>query len=95
MFPSKLVEEMRLQAKVISPQISPALTKTFGNYEVFSVEERLFEPIHDFDKEAIKLKGFIVSICYSLIFAKYILINFAKSSESIDSIPRLDSFSRN
>ena len=58
-FQTKLVEDMRLQAKVIIPQISPALSKTFGNYEVFSVEEQLFEPIHDFDKESIKLKGFI------------------------------------
>ena len=55
----KLVEDMREQAKKISPQIFPALIKTFGNYEVFSVEERLYQPIDEFESEDIKLKGFI------------------------------------
>tara|TARA_Y100001970_G_scaffold293513_1_gene440854 strand:- start:142 stop:921 length:780 start_codon:yes stop_codon:yes gene_type:complete len=58
-FRPQLVEDMRLQAKLITPQIFPALVKTFGNYEVFSVEERLYEPIHDFEGDDVKLKGFI------------------------------------
>ncbi len=58
-FRPELVEDMRVQARTISPQIFPALKETFGDYEVFSVEERLFEPISDFTDEDIKLKGFI------------------------------------
>jgi len=58
-FRPNLVEEMRRQAKQITPQIFPALAKTFGNYEVFSVEEQLFEGISEFEPEEIKLKGFI------------------------------------
>jgi hypothetical protein len=43
----KLVTEMRSQAQIIAPQIMPELTKIFGEYEVFSVEEQLYQPITD------------------------------------------------
>ena len=40
---TELVEQMRDQAKVISPQILPAVAETFGEFEVVSVEEKLYE----------------------------------------------------
>ena len=42
-----LVMEMLEQANNISPNILPALDKHFGEYEVVSVEERLFEDIQN------------------------------------------------
>ena len=53
-----LVMEMLEQANNISPNILPALDKHFGEYEVVSVEERLFEDIQDFE-EKYNFKGFI------------------------------------
>jgi RecB family exonuclease len=57
-FRPQLVQDMRGQAKMLSPQILPALAKTFPDYEVFSVEERLYETIQEVDDD-FKLKGFI------------------------------------
>ena len=50
---------MREQAKVLSPQIIPAVEKYFEDYEVFSVEEKLFEKINDFSLDKYKFKGYI------------------------------------
>jgi hypothetical protein len=54
-----LVEQMRDQAKSIMPLIMPELSKTFEEYEVFSVEEKLFEKINDFSLDKYKFKGYI------------------------------------
>ena len=54
----KLTNQMLDQAKLISPLIIPQVVKTFGDYEVFSVEERLMEKIDDVDEDY-KFKGFI------------------------------------
>ena len=54
-----LVEQMRGQAKVITPQIIPAVLKYFEDYEVFSVEEKLFEKINDFSLDKYQFKGYI------------------------------------
>ena len=55
---NQLITEMRQQGKAISPSVFPELQNHFGNYEVFSTEEQLYEPI---DELAYKwhLKGFI------------------------------------
>jgi len=55
---NKLITEMRDQGKALIPHIVPEVKKTFGNYEVFSVEERLYEDINDVDFDY-KMKGFI------------------------------------
>ena len=55
---NKLITEMRTQAKNIIPEITPAVKKMFGEYEVFSVEEKLYEDIKEIDLDY-KLKGFI------------------------------------
>ena len=54
-----LVEQMRDQAKIISPQIVPALNKTFGDFEVVSVEEKLYEKILNFSLDNLVFKGYI------------------------------------
>jgi len=54
-----LVMEMLEQANKITPEIIPSVDEYFGDYEVFSVEERLFEDIQDFEDEKYNFKGFI------------------------------------
>ncbi len=88
-FRPKLVEEMRSQAKKITPQIFPALAKTFGNYEVVSVEEQLFEPITEFAPENIKLKGF-VDLIIKTEDGKYHVIDWKTCSWGWDAEKRSD-----
>tara|TARA_A100001515_G_scaffold142276_1_gene140724 strand:- start:63 stop:767 length:705 start_codon:yes stop_codon:yes gene_type:complete len=54
-----LVMEMLEQANKITPEIIPSVDEYFGDYEVLSVEERLFEDIQDFEDEKYNFKGFI------------------------------------
>ena len=58
-FRPDLISDMRSQAKTLIPQIMPALGEYFEDYEVFSVEERLYEDIPFFDLKPYKFKGFI------------------------------------
>lgn len=53
---SDLIQKMRSQGTTLAPQIIPSLKEYFGDYEVVSVEEKLYEPI---DKDARNFKGFI------------------------------------
>ena len=55
----KLVIEMLSQANRISPEVIPAVQEYFGNFQVVSVEERLFEKIENFKDAEYNFKGFI------------------------------------
>jgi hypothetical protein len=55
----ELVMEMLSQANRISPGVMPAVESYFGNFEVVSVEERLFEKIENFEDAEYNFKGFI------------------------------------
>ena len=52
-----LVEQMREQAKIITPLIMPSLTEHFGEFELVSTEEDIYESIEGF--EDYNFKGFI------------------------------------
>tara|TARA_Y100000114_G_C11760886_1_gene329635 strand:- start:2812 stop:3579 length:768 start_codon:yes stop_codon:yes gene_type:complete len=54
-----LVEQMRDQAKTINKQIIPSVRDYFGEYEVFSVEEKLYEKILNFSLDNLVFKGYI------------------------------------
>ena len=54
----KLVNEMRTQGDNIVEFVLPALSEYFGEYEVVSVEEPIYQPISNF-KTDYKFKGFI------------------------------------
>ena len=54
----KLINEMREQGNNIIEFILPELSKYFGEYEVVSVEEPIYEPITNFESDY-KFKGFI------------------------------------
>lgn len=53
---NKLIQEMRSQGVRLAPQIIPTLEEHFENFEVVSVEEKLYEPITD---QKYDFKGFI------------------------------------
>ena len=55
-----LVESMYTQGEMIIPLIMPEVKKYFNNFEVVSVEEKLYEPIDDF--EDYNFKGFIDAV---------------------------------
>lgn len=54
-----LIQEMRSQAKPICEQVLPAVVEHFGDFEIFSIEEALMEPITSFESYGKKFKGFI------------------------------------
>ena len=56
---TELVEQMRDQAKIISPQILPAVADAFDDFEVVSVEEKLYEKIMNFSLDKFMFKGYI------------------------------------
>ena len=53
---SNLIQQMRTQGITIAPQLIPSLKEHFGDYEIVSVEEKLYEPIEGDDR---KFKGYI------------------------------------
>lgn len=53
----KLVTEMRSQGTMLVDFVLPALKDYFGKYTLVSVEEKLFEPVEDF--EGYNFKGFV------------------------------------
>ena len=56
----KLVVDMASQGKAIIPEIEDAVEDYFGEYEVVSTEEKLFEPIDGFPEY--NFKGFIDAV---------------------------------
>ena len=85
----KLVMEMVDQAKKISPEILPAVKSHFGTYEVFSVEERLFESIEDYSDAEYNFKGFI-DLVLRTPDGKYHIIDWKSCSWGWDRERRSD-----
>ena len=61
-FKTKLVQDMRVQGKLLLPFIYPALEDYFGQYEVVSIEEQIYEPIEEYKEEDYSFKGFIDAV---------------------------------
>tara|TARA_A100001515_G_scaffold266_1_gene274 strand:+ start:2154 stop:2936 length:783 start_codon:yes stop_codon:yes gene_type:complete len=55
----KLIVDMSEQGTNLAPLAIPALEKKFGEFEVISSEEELYEPIPEFEKEDMDFKGFV------------------------------------
>ena len=87
---NKLITEMREQAKQIHPLIMPQLTQNFGEYEVFSVEEKLYEDIKDSDT-GYKFKGFI-DLVIKTSDGKYHIIDWKTCSWGWDAKKRSDKY---
>jgi hypothetical protein len=87
---NNLITEMREQAKLIHPLIMPQLTQNFGEYQVFSVEEKLYEDIKDSDT-GYKFKGFI-DLVIKTSDGKYHIIDWKTCSWGWDAKKRSDKY---
>ena len=86
---SDLIAEMREQARAISPLILPKLKECFGQYEVVSVEEKLFEKINDFSLDKYDFKGYI-DLVIKTSDGKYHIIDWKSCSWGWDAKKRSD-----
>ena len=55
----KLIKSMFSQGTSLAPLAIPYLKEYFGEFEIISSEEQLFEPIVEFEEEDYDFKGFI------------------------------------
>ena len=84
-----LVEDMRSQGKTMLPHIMPILAQNFEDYEVFSVEEQLYESIPDYEGKPYNFKGFI-DLVIKTSDGKYHIIDWKTCSWGWDSKKRSD-----
>ena len=87
-FDQKLVDQMLEQARILAPQIIPEVVKYFENYEVFSVEEMLYENIKDFETDY-KFKGY-VDLVLKTSDGKYHIIDWKTCSWGWDAKKKSD-----
>ena len=89
-----LIESMRTAATDIIPMIIPALNKTFGEFELFGTEDKLYEPIEDYcpdekQEGCFRFKGF-VDIILKTKDGKYHVIDWKTCSWGWDSKRKAD-----
>jgi len=75
---------MRQQAKKLCDMVLPSIEEYFGDFEVFSVEEKLMEPILSFDSYGRSFKGFI-DLVITTPDGKYHIIDWKTCSWGWDS----------
>jgi ATP-dependent exoDNAse (exonuclease V) beta subunit len=85
----KLVEQMSVQVQKIYPLILPTLQDTFGDYEVISTEEKLYEDIIEFEDHPYKFKGF-VDLIIKTKDGRYHVIDWKTCSWGWDAKKRTD-----
>tara|TARA_R110000824_G_scaffold3106_2_gene14235 strand:- start:4233 stop:5021 length:789 start_codon:yes stop_codon:yes gene_type:complete len=85
----KLVEDLRKQGDVLAPLSMDALKDHFGEFEVVSVEEKLFEPIKEFVKNEYNFKGFI-DLVIKTKDGKYHVIDWKTCSWGWDARKKTD-----
>ena len=83
---NKMITQMRQQGKAISPSVFPQLKEHFGEYEVFSTEEMLYEPIDELTYKW-NLKGFI-DLVIKTEDGKYHILDWKSCSWGWDSKKR-------
>ena len=82
----KLVTQMEKQGDDLAPLAIPALEETFGEYEVVSAEEKLYEPI---DENDYMFKGYI-DLVIKTKDGKYHIIDWKTTSWGWNSRRRSD-----
>jgi hypothetical protein len=82
----KLVTEMETQGKELAGMPVPALSEYFGDYEVVSAEERLYEPMEGFEY---LFKGFI-DLVVKTTDGKYHILDWKTTSWGWDARRRAD-----
>lgn len=86
-FKSELISSMRSQGDYIIQFILPALQSYFGKFELFDVEEQLYEDIPGQEQ---KFKGFIDLIIFTPEDKKYHIIDWKTCSWGWDSRQKAD-----
>ena len=81
-----MITQMRQQGKAISPSVFPQLEESFGEYEVFSTEEKLYEEIDELSYKW-HLKGFI-DLVIKTEDGKYHILDWKSCSWGWDSKKR-------
>ena len=82
----KLVEDMRKQACTLLPYVIPSLIDYFGEYEVYSAEENLYEDLGEAD---LKFKGYI-DLVIKTSDGKYHIVDWKTCSWGWDSKRKAD-----
>jgi ATP-dependent exoDNAse (exonuclease V) beta subunit len=82
----KLIKDMREQAYTLLPYIIPSLIEYFGEYEVFSAEEEIYETLDKADK---MYKGYI-DLILKTSDGKYHIIDWKTCSWGWDSKKKAD-----
>ena len=85
---NKMITQMRQQGKAISPSVFPQLKEHFGEYEVFSTEEQLYEEIDELTYKW-HLKGFI-DLVIKTEDGKYHILDWKTTSWGWDSRRKAD-----
>jgi hypothetical protein len=81
-----MITQMRKQGKAISPSVFPKLKEQFGEYEVFSTEEKLYVPIEELPYRW-HLKGFI-DLVIKTADGKYHILDWKSCSWGWDAKKR-------
>lgn len=100
-FNSDLVGSMRDQGKHLTQFVLPALKKYFGKFELFAIEEEIYEPIQNQDENSSNknehsqnqvenFKGFIDLVIYVPQDNKYHIIDWKTCSWGWDSRRKTD-----
>tara|TARA_Y100000593_G_C4255480_1_gene309423 strand:+ start:281 stop:1069 length:789 start_codon:yes stop_codon:yes gene_type:complete len=82
----KLIKDMRTQAHTLLPYIIPSLIENFGDYEVYSAEEEIYEPLEGTE---LKFKGYI-DLIIKTPDNKYHVIDWKTCSWGWDSKKKSD-----
>jgi len=85
----KIIDQMTEQGLSLLEYIRPSLKEYFGNYEIVSTEEKLLEPIEDFEDGDFDFKGF-VDLVLKTEDGKYHVIDWKTCSWGWDSKKRSD-----
>ena len=88
-FNKELVANLRKQGDMLAPLSMDALKECFGNFEVISAEEQLYEPIKAALKEEYNFKGFI-DLVLKTEDGKYHVIDWKTCSWGWDSRKKTD-----
>jgi|TARA_R100000008_G_scaffold86882_1_gene82399 hypothetical protein len=81
-----LISNMRVQGCMLVKKVLPSLKENFGKYELISVEEKLFEPIKDYDFD---FKGY-VDLVLKTDDGKYHIIDWKTCSWGWDTRRKSD-----
>jgi len=85
----ELIEKLRKQGDILAPLSMDALKDHFGDFEVVSVEEELYEPIKASLKEEYNFKGFI-DLVLKTKDGRYHVIDWKTCSWGWDSRKKTD-----